>query len=545
MAERYLVIAEVSQKQSYIFNRNELKINVRNSSAIAMVTESEYFKRAAGDLYSEQENLVYAGGGHSVLEFTAASEREAKEKARRFCRLVTLKVYEDFPDITFFTAIMKYDEGKSPSRNLRALTGLLEDKKNRRLASFHQGSFGIEMTDSNSLQPVRVMREEEERKLADMIGRKKRQDDRKVLPDGFVQPERFAELGGTKDLSNFIAVVHIDGNGMGNRVSRFYEDLEGQGLGWEIFRARIREFSEQIDKDFKASFKDMTEQIAGNIRSGRLDALSLQEGVLPVRRIITSGDDICYVAEGRIGIESAAVFLRSLAKKTGYDGKPYAACAGVCLIHQKYPFYRAYELAEELCRSAKSYGAKVSKTDDGASVSAIDWHIEFGEMQDSLEEIRRQYETADGNRLEMRPYVVCMGADGTSVLPVRMYNHFRSQMASILSKTDIYPAGKLKELRTALKKGEEAAKYYLIHNHMYDVALERYQDVISELLTEGKTPGFYGSGLDRDLFLADPFVDDPDEKKQKHSTLFDVVELMDTFLVLEEKEAKEENEVAG
>lgn len=539
MAERYLVIAEVSQKQSYIFNRNELKINVRNSSAIAMITESEYFKRAAGDLYTEQENLVYAGGGHSVLEFSAPSEGEAKEKARCFCRLLTLQVYRDFPDIAYFTSIMKYDQEKSPSRNLRALISLLEDKKNRRLASFHHGSFGIEMVDSNDLQPVRLLQKETEEALADMVDRKKRQDDGKVHQAGFRQPERFAELGGTRDLSNFIAVVHIDGNGMGNRVTSFYEELEGRGLGWEEFRTEIRKFSEQIDRDFKSAFREMAGEIVKNLQAHRLDALSLQEGILPVRRIITSGDDICYVAEGRIGLESAAIFLHRLAKKTGYDGKPYAACAGVCLIHQKYPFYRAYALAEELCSSAKSYGAKLSKTDNGSSVSAIDWHIEFGEMQDSLEEIRRQYETADGKRLEMRPYVVCTGSDGLAVLPGRMYSHFRSQMASITSKTDLYPAGKLKELRAALKKGEDAARYYLIHNHLYDVALERYQDVVADLLAEGKVLDLSGSGLDRALFIADTFAADPEEKKQKHSTLFDVVEMMDTFLLLEE----EENEV--
>ena len=44
-----------------------------------------------------------------------------------------------------------------------------------------------------------------------------------------------------------------------------------------------------------------------------------------------------------------------------------------------------YDMAEQLCSSAKRFGAGL---DPECGISAIDWHIEFGQLKDSLAEIR-------------------------------------------------------------------------------------------------------------------------------------------------------------
>lgn len=74
-------------------------------------------------------------------------------------------------------------------------------------------------------------------------------------------------------------------------------------LPWEAFKVHLQAFSKAIDKDFKDAYKEMTDEVRKNIESGRLADLSLKEKNFPVRRIITAGDDICFVSEGRIGIE--------------------------------------------------------------------------------------------------------------------------------------------------------------------------------------------------------------------------------------------------
>lgn len=66
---RTLVILEVSRKQDYIFASKRLKENARRSEDIRNVTSSEFFQEVAGFAYQESENLIYAGGGHTVLQF--------------------------------------------------------------------------------------------------------------------------------------------------------------------------------------------------------------------------------------------------------------------------------------------------------------------------------------------------------------------------------------------------------------------------------------------------------------------------------------------
>ena len=138
----------------------------------------------------------------------------------------------------------------------------------------------------------------------------------------------------------------------------------------------------------------MTEIVKYNIEKEKLKDLSIKDKKFPVRRIITAGDDICFVTEGRIGLECAVTFIKELNKcQNKEDKEGYAACAGVAIVHQKYPFYKAYELSELLCSNAKKYAASLSEDKSGKEISVIDWHIEFGEIKDTLKEIRKGYET--------------------------------------------------------------------------------------------------------------------------------------------------------
>ena len=153
---------------------------------------------------------------------------------------------------------------------------------------------------------------------------KEEETDRRLMAEGYHRVFRFEDLGGTKDKSNFIAVVHIDGNAMGKRVEKLQRRFEK--LDWTEYKEKLREFSASIDEDFKAAYKDMSDDVASNIGRGRLSDLNITDNKFPVRRIITAGDDICFVAEGRIGVECAAVFIACLAadgiKWTKKDTQP-------------------------------------------------------------------------------------------------------------------------------------------------------------------------------------------------------------------------------
>lgn len=502
---RFLTILEVSQKQAYIFSSNKLRDNIERSAQIAWVTSSDFFKKFCPNEYSEETNLVYAGGGHTVLQFGDAGS------AKSFNQKVTKAILDCFPSMEAFAVMLPYEESISPHKNLKALISALERKKSKRVSAFVKGSYGIETIDSDTRKPVQI------HNLKTSIPEK--DDEKQFIPEGYHPVYEISDLG-----DSFAAVVHIDGNGMGKRVSDFQEEKGKSGSDWDSFAKELRLFSETVDKDFKDAFREMNKRIAGKLKDGKVKGLNLKNGDFPVRRIITSGDDICFVAAGCIGVECARIFIEELHKKVNLsDNKHYNACAGVSIVHAKYPFFRAYELAEELCSNAKALGASLSKDDNGACVSSIDWHIEYGEMGDGLSEIRDLYMNEEGKTLNMRPYIVSAPDEVNAIEPARQYTNFKKVESLVSNEETGYARGSVKELRSVLRKREDDAWYFLKYHKIDGLAMESYQGIFKKI---DYSQILSGQKLDRQLF-----VSTADGKLR--STLFDAIEIMDEFIDLE------------
>lgn len=517
---KQLMILEVSQKQAYIFESTKLKENVKHSEEICWVTDPEYFKLVAeksGLAFDKDENLVYSGGGHTVLEFPD------RESARAFAYAVSSRVRREYPELEYFIKTMEYDEseGVTPGDQLLQLSIELEKKKAVRASSFHQGSFGVEEKDTE-LRRARAIVEE-----TDKIKRKNQEE---YVPAGFVMPVKLEDLGVSKDDSSFVAIVHIDGNGMGKRVNALREQIKE--LPWEAYKKELREFSDAIDADFKTAFREMLDEVAGQISKLQKAGMDLKDHFFPIRKLILAGDDVCFVTEGRIGLEAARIFIEKLSTlENAVDHKRYTACAGVAIVHQKYPFYKAYELSEMLCSNAKRFLASFSSEERADRVEeaatkgcAIDWHIEFGEIIDDLSDMRKNYETADGGTLELRPYLLKAEPELWQKEKIRRYSAFRNLIGILQSKNEIYARGKVKELRGILKEGEEATQYYLTSSLMDTIDLDIFED--NDINKQLKLIGT-GQGLERRAFV------DVDGKRR--SLYFDAIEMIDTFISLDEE----------
>lgn len=509
---RYLMILEVSQKQAYIFSSNKLKDNIRCSENICQVTDPQYFAliaRKAGVAFLEEANLVYSGGGHTVLEF------DGEEQAKKFAYAVSKAAKQDFPGLELFIKTEKYNDEFTPGKNLEELAKALETKKSFREASFVQGSFGVEKMESSSRKAKPLVQSE---KVSDDQDKDKHKHE--YVPAGYQMPTKFEELGNSKHRSSFIAVVHIDGNAMGKRVEDLRKKYENES--WESYKAILKCFSESIDQQFKASYQEMTERIAKSLEHGAAEKLDLKKNYFPVRKIILAGDDVCFVAEGRIGLEAARIFIEQLLQKSNAkDHENYTACAGVAIVHQKYPFYKAYELAEMLCSNAKK---SIAEYGQEVKACAIDWHIEFGELTDSIEELRKNYRTADNNFLELRPYLLWAEPNVLKKEPIRRYENFKKLLEHLQEEKLSYARGKLKEFREALKEGECPSQYYLKSNLLSELSVTGYEGVYKELDTSKL---FTGKGLE-----GMTFIETSDGKKR--SLFFDGIEIVDTFIALDE-----------
>lgn len=483
---KVLTILEVSQKQAYIFASKRLRENADRSGDISYVTSGAFFARTAGELYREEENLIYSGGGHTVLQF------QDKDRAAAFARRVTEAVLRQYPGLELFVKTIPYDPALTPGDNLKELSKALERKKARRAASFRVLDFGVEgpggeTAPDRSGQPAQGVRP----------------------PEGYRFPAAFDEVAGA---DNFIAVVHIDGNAMGKRVDGVYGRNGGD---WDQCSAGLQRFSQGIQADFEGAFRETVEEV---IR------VLVPEGDLPIRPVILAGDDVCFVTAGSIGLECARVFLEKLsARRNREDGQPYAACAGVAMVHVKYPFHRAYELSEELCSSAKRFGAGL---DQEGRVSAMDWHIEFGQLKDSLSELREDYETEDGCRLELRPMAVILPEGvGDNCPPQRRYPYFRKLCAAMRGEYGRIARSKIKELRTALKQGEVEGKFFLQDKEIGDLLYRPLEAAYSLKERMEET-------MDKAAFRAF----EEDGKTVRRCLFFDAIELIDHYQPFEEVE---------
>lgn len=512
--DRILMILEVSRKQDYIFASKKLRENAARSEEIAYVTDSAFFRETAGELYSPEKNLVYTGGGHTVLQF------DDRETATRFARAVTSEAMTRFDGMELFVKQMPYDAERTPGENLMALTAALEEKKALRKSSFRRLSVGVEALDPVTYQP----------KLAEKEAAPQRPE-LLPAPEGWKFPTQFQELTGE---DNFIAVVHVDGNAMGKRV----QDLYGERTAsWDDCRASLQRFSSGIQADFERAFSETVDTL--------ISGSELTPPTLPIRPVILAGDDVCFVTAGKIGLESARVFLEHLtALKNAEDGKPYAACAGVALVHQKFPFHQAYDLAEELCSSAKRFGAEL---DPAGRVSAMDWHIEFGQPKDSLSQIREDYQTEQifpsesgdakaGKRgqMELRPVVVTAPEEVPMEKTggVRTYRFFRGLCQAMKGEYGNTARSKIKDLRTAFKQGEEETRFFLRDQEVTELLdhafTARYQ-------TWGEQAEQYRKLLDGQQELAKGPFEKIDGTMR--CLFFDAIEMIDHCDFLKEVEA--------
>ena len=208
----------------------------------------------------------------------------------------------------------------------------------------------------------------------------------------------------------------------------------------------------------------------------------------------------------------------------------------MALVHTKYPFHAAYDLAEQLCSSAKKFGASI---DAEGRVSAMDWHIEYGQLKDTLGEIRADYATEDGGRMELRPVVVLAGGVDEAAVEqqtgkVRSWRFFRALSRELQQSLQNIPRSKLKELRTALKQGELETEFaiqnlqisdllYQVFNAKYDTLAQQMnayrQGNALETIRREKTAFQEVAGVKRCLF-------------------FDAIEMMDHCTLLEKEEAE-------
>ncbi|NTW03665.1 MAG: hypothetical protein HGA19_20725, partial [Oscillochloris sp.] len=281
---------------------------------------------------------------------------------------------------------------------------------------------------------------------------------------------------------SYIAVVHADGNGMGKRFKAAWKGCTNR----EAIRS-VRALSDAVNKAGEQALLGAFSQLVTDKGTLLRDQEEFaNQKYLPFRPIIYGGDDVTFVCDGRLGLGLAAAFLSEFEYKTKDlpDKKgSLSACAGIAIVKTRYPFRRAYDLSEALCKGAKD---KL-----GREHSSLDWHIAMSGLLADIETIRaREYTLppvpgSDTSRsLTMRPLLLNESETW------RTWPQFHSTITSLQSEW----AGrrnKLKQLREVLREGSERTGQFL-KLYRVDDKLPGYTAAPSRLREQGWLDNFCG-----------------------------------------------------
>ncbi|MBO4401243.1 MAG: hypothetical protein J5809_05300 [Selenomonadaceae bacterium] len=272
---------------------------------------------------------------------------------------------------------------------------------------------------------------------------------------------------GQKEGENYFAIVHVDGNNMGLKF-RACKSLNER-----------RKLSREIRRKTEGAFADLLAKIIRLKEKGAFNNyLKLEKNFLPIRPLIIGGDDVTFLCPANMAVLFTKSLMEFMSAETPENtpeqltekiSRHMDCCAGIAILPTAYPFFRGYELAEQLCDSAKKSMRALLPKDlndkedltaedipDGSSW--LDYAILYGEQAPTLEQIREtEYKGARGN-LHFGPYRVAN--ENSRHASERRYNIENLLDCTTQFKSDRIANNKAKELRGVLQHGrEDAAKF--------------------------------------------------------------------------------------
>src|SRR6266849_5706353 len=506
----WLVVVDTMQIQPYIFGSNRLRENAGASYLVDTATRDWAFdavkKAVPGKTNIGPENKLiedsqdnvrkdapriengldaevwYAGGGNFVVLF------KDEEQVKLFNHKLSRRALQEAPGLQLVIAQEEMDWDNDVLRDKldEVLRMLAMQKRNHAWSAPLLGlsvTLSCRSTGLPATGMVEGIRGEPDYPASDEIrakvdvatpqGTPKSLADQRLqevigLKAGYRYPADCDDLGATEGEYSHIAIVHADGNGMGQRIREIGNQYATKDKN-RAFVLKLREFSIDVEEAARRALKTLLDKLVKRINdkdkvivhqlsqktSIRIKlAKKDNEYYLPFRPIVFGGDDITFVCDGRLGLSLATAYLREFEKETdglGKEGGRLTACAGVAIVKSHYPFARAYELTTDLTKSAKSYRS------DTIVGSCLDWHFALSGLSGSIEEIRnREYKVGE-RCLTLRPVTLDTNPDeGEHAWPVVWKG-----IEAFQKKEWVERRNKIKALRDALREGPAAVEHFI------------------------------------------------------------------------------------
>ena len=308
--------ASVQGIQEFIFKTNKLQEIVGASEIVKNI--SKLFE----DSFNADEILLNAAGNIKAIFY---SKDECKKAVLEFSKMVMQQAY----GITISQAVVKIDSNKATQNEIDELERKLKIQRNKPSIPL---DLSINLMKLNPSTAKPMVNKDEDRAIS-----QKRQayvnwfKEQRINNDDF---EKSKELSFISNGKNKIAVIHIDGNGLGEIVKKLGKKLS-------TFSIALNNATIKAVDDAKGELKDF-------------------------RKVIIGGDDVTVICNANDALDFTKNFLQNFEDNTEkikeLDGikDKLTACAGIAYCNEKYPFHYAVDLAEALCGVAKKHSKRKS-----------------------------------------------------------------------------------------------------------------------------------------------------------------------------------------
>ncbi|MCS6849727.1 MAG: hypothetical protein NZ700_00990 [Gemmataceae bacterium] len=493
-----LVLIETSGNQNYIFATNKLAQNVGASQlthAVGTDFVLEAVRQAGGAVPKDRadaatypvlsdENpieVIVAVSGKALLLVRRA------DIGRQIVRAVTLRALREAPGLEVRGVVSPdFELGSRLHEVLKAVHREYEAIRSRLpiAATRFQRLPVIAECDSSGLPATEL--HDSELRSAEVQAKVQAADPglkriRRLLHDeGQRLPFGVSDL--EKLGCEWLAVVHADGNGLGQIFLSF--DERARTTDDRDYITKLRAFSLALED---STVRACRRSLAVLVPTGKRQQPPSEPDKLPIVPLVLGGDDLTVVCDGRQALRFTKEFTDAFEAETRNHPDIHAvlpdgvtSCAGVAIIKPHFPFFAAYELAEELLWSAK----QIAKQEDPKKpASAIDYHVLYDASGADLERIRREL-TVDGGQTVLvgRPYVTTNGRGPAHRRWLDLQQCIKAVRATDDDQRRKLPNSMLHDLREALFLGRMAADARL------RLVLDRYRNQgLDQLLGAGNS----------------------------------------------------------
>lgn len=456
--------------------------------------------------------VLYIGGGNA---FVIYKNNNICEKINE---LMSLYIIENTYSLQLATAYVNITD--SYKSDYKLLIKKMNDVKRDMRVSKPLGALPVMSVDKKTGFPIsgfvndRGMLVSESRETA-----LKREKEEEIRRKNKNNEKIFDNYITEKGKDSTIAVVHIDGNNMGLRIRSLTENENT----YEAAVTKMRQISYNINSAYKNVFEEIRKEYESVAENGKHF----------VMKVIVAGDDITYICNGQIALDTVKKFCQKISHYTMWkEGEKasdkeiekygFSVCAGVAYIGSHFPFSVGYDVAEQCCESAKNVAKSQKYCINDRIGNWVDFHIcqnVYARDFDAMRE--KEYVSPSGENLLMRPYCIeteaAFDAELNSLVrkEKRDYTSFEKTIRAFNSNSkESLPRSFAKALRNTYSFGKAEMGNLVSFLNSRNWKLPNNVEMKIDNMYEGNKARWYDALEVMDLFGSEEVCDDGTENAE-------------------------------